>query len=293
MDAVDLRLALPLCLLALACAATPALATFPGRNGSIVLERYYGALSSGFGESHTLAVLNPRSRGERTIRACHSAAHYEPPSGCRLAGARVSPDGRRLALLVRDNTLPDATNTSLEITTIRGTVITRAATERFESLAWAPDGQSLLASRAGGGLFVIGLDGKARRQVASGEASLPDWSAKGDIAFSKADGLYVTPVGAGERRIGPGQSPSWSPDGRRLAFVSDQRVVVARADGTKRRVIAGFSGPPSWSPDGKRIALGEMHTVKPNGKGLRRLHPECSFYCSVAAIDWQPLRRRR
>ena len=57
-------------------------------------------------------------------------------------------------------------------------------------------------------------------------------------------------------------SPAWSPDGRRLAYVSfeNKKPVVyvhSLADG-KRQVAANFKGSnsaPAWSPDGTRLAV--------------------------------------
>ena len=57
-------------------------------------------------------------------------------------------------------------------------------------------------------------------------------------------------------------SPAWSPDGRRLAYVSfeSQKAVVWVQDLTtgQRRVLASFRGSnsaPAWSPDGERLAV--------------------------------------
>ncbi len=57
--------------------------------------------------------------------------------------------------------------------------------------------------------------------------------------------------------------PSWSPDGTRIAFVRIEgdrsQLVVARADGTRRRVLNRSEQPATislWSPDGRRIAYG-------------------------------------
>jgi Tol biopolymer transport system component len=67
-------------------------------------------------------------------------------------------------------------------------------------------------------------------------------------------------------------APSWSPNGRKIAFVRGRctdpavcdpardEVYVMNADGSKLRRLTHtrlpqYHGPPAWSPDGKRIAF--------------------------------------
>lgn len=60
----------------------------------------------------------------------------------------------------------------------------------------------------------------------------------------------------------PIMSPSWSPDGRSLAFVSFERkraeiYLIDVATG-KRQLLSlfpGINGAPAWSPDGRKLAL--------------------------------------
>src|SRR2546426_6590711 len=82
-------------------------------------------------------------------------------------------------------------------------------------------------------------------------------------------------------------SPAWSPDGRKLAYVSfeNKKPVVyvhSLVDG-KRSVIANFRGSnsaPAWSPDGRRLAVtlsreggSQIFLLNADGSGLRRPPP--------------------
>jgi TolB protein len=64
------------------------------------------------------------------------------------------------------------------------------------------------------------------------------------------------------RSDSPIMSPSWSPDGKSLAYVSFEHKIAAIivqnvATAEQRRVSAraGINGAPAWSPDGKTMAL--------------------------------------
>jgi Putative zinc-finger/WD40-like Beta Propeller Repeat len=87
------------------------------------------------------------------------------------------------------------------------------------------------------------------------------------IAFTKADGLYVRQIPGGElRRVasGPCASPTWAPDGTRVAFLRregpGQRLVVANiAAGRERSLLVSRPGEtleePQWAPQGALILL--------------------------------------
>ncbi|MBD0347933.1 MAG: PD40 domain-containing protein [Thermoleophilia bacterium] len=80
--------------------------------------------------------------------------------------------------------------------------------------------------------------------------------------------------------------PVWSPDGKRLLFVSDRdgddELYVATASGAAVRQLTrnrGVDTTPAWSPDGRRIVFAsnraggehELYVVNADGTSLRRL----------------------
>lgn len=59
--------------------------------------------------------------------------------------------------------------------------------------------------------------------------------------------------------------PSWSPDGRRMVYMSGSSIALgpaARRDGRRDQMVAPRGLWPAWSPDGRRIAF-----VLPEGDG--------------------------
>jgi hypothetical protein len=68
---------------------------------------------------------------------------------------------------------------------------------------------------------------------------------------------------------------AWSPDASRLAYVCGGRIYVIRPDGTKRRPLRTGTATaywPTWSPDGRRIAFSTEHepVVQIGGRGSGR-----------------------
>ena len=127
------------------------------------------------------------------------------------------------------------------------------------SPAWSPDGGRLAfaSGRAGGRqVFVMSLGGGARRiSYAGSQNTDPAWSPRGDlIAFVGRGGggssIYVVkPDGTGVKRLGPGDTPSFSPDGRMIVYSRGGRIWVMNANGANQRPLGRASGRnPVWSP---------------------------------------------
>ena len=97
----------------------------------------------------------------------------------------------------------------------------------------------------------------------------------------------------------PVMSPSWSPDGERVAYVSFEggrpSVFVQQvASGQRRKVSerAGINGAPAWSPDGSRLALAlsyegnpEIYVLELGSGKLRRITSSFGIDTSPA---WTP-----
>jgi dipeptidyl aminopeptidase/acylaminoacyl peptidase len=69
------------------------------------------------------------------------------------------------------------------------------------------------------------------------------------------DGLYVTDI-SGKDPVGirPGGYPTFSPDGTRLALSSSTGLYVVNSDDTGRQLVTEAGASPSWSPEGRRLA---------------------------------------
>ncbi len=105
------------------------------------------------------------------------------------------------------------------------------------------------------------------------------------------------------RSTEPLMSPAWSPDGRRLAYVSfeNRRSAIYIQDvetGQRERIVAfpGLNGAPAWSPDGRRLALvlsrdgnAEIYLFDLGTRKLRRL---THSYAIDTEPAWSPDGRR-
>ena len=181
-------------------------------------------------------------------------------------------------------------------------------------------------------IYVMDINGGNQRRLTNHLArdNSPSWSPDGKrIAFvssafeSNKDGqihfrdgrptheIYVMDADGGNLQnltLNPGRdfSPSWSPDGKRIAFSSDtderfnHEIYVMDADGGNVQRLTNDPHSdryPSWSPDGKRIVFSarreghfenkfsitnEIYVMDADGDNQRRLTENHRY-------DWDPV----
>jgi len=112
--------------------------------------------------------------------------------------------------------------------------------------------------------------------------SQPEAARKYVLQVADSDGFNAQNVLESDEPI---MSPSWSPDGKSLAYVSfeNQRpeIYIQHLATARRTMVSGFSGlnsAPSWSPDGKFLALvlskdgsPDIYIMNTASKRLKRL----------------------
>lgn len=170
--------------------------------------------------------------------------------------------------------------------------------------SFSPDGRRIVffsIDAEGAGIHVVNVDGSGRRKVTDGGSDPSFFPSGRAIVFSRSDGggSHIWSVrldGTGLRRLTRGPhndyDPVVSPNGRRIAFVSDRDrdgrrdrsdIFSMRPNGSRLRVL--IDGPrseeePDYAPGGRRIAyvrgavLGSKILVaRANGRGIRLLTP--------------------
>jgi PKD repeat protein len=147
-------------------------------------------------------------------------------------------------------------------------------------IAFVRDGTIYLANTDGSGLIPL---------TQGPEDYGPAWSRDGRrLAFYRGSwgqsGLYIMDADGSNvvQRAASGRDPTWSPDGKWIAFTCGQRICkVSADDGTDPIPIYGdgidYLDSPAWSPLGDRIAftsdaalwdiLYDIWTVAPDGSG--------------------------
>lgn len=113
------------------------------------------------------------------------------------------------------------------------------------------------------------------------------------LQVADADGYNPQTIASS---VEPLMSPSWSPDGKKIAYVSFERKSAAiylqtLATGQRERVaeFPGINGAPSWSPDGTRLALTLSKDGSPDIYVLNLATRSLIKLSKSTAIDTEPV----
>ena len=251
--------------------------------GALVL---LGACSGGFDREQ------PRDRPSPSTAASDAPG----PSG----GHRFSLYGRIAFDNFDDVWTIDADGTDL-------TRLTHSPGPDFDP-SWSPDGTKIAFRSERSGepeIWVMNADGTGQRRLAAGLS--PAWSPDGSLIAFASPGDQPCPPGRGPRCSGlsiinadgsgqhrvpqtdGGEYPSWSPDGKRIAFNSnlsgDHLMYIVDVDVDGSHVVdlsrVGEGWQVDWSPDGRSILFTshrdhpdnytDVYVMRPDGSAVRRL----------------------
>ena len=234
------------------------------------------------GDDRAELIVMSRDDG-RVERLAHG------PRGCTCESPRWSPDGRWIVFHTRGI---GRFTEHLHVLPASGghepTLIARASALR--GVSWLPDSSGVVYSSAAGStvpypstfnLRRVNRDGTGDRALTFGDVSLvePDVHSSGKVLASRIRGqsdIWRFPVGGTPadntrnairvtRQSGQVQTPSVSPDGAEVVYLSDNgghgNLWVTKSDGsgTARQITferdpATTIGVPLWSPVDNRIA---------------------------------------
>ena len=209
-------------------------------------------------------------------------------------GARVSPDGKRIAFVRGQAGGVPEDLVVMDIAT--GVIHTLVQQESFilGSPAWTPDGESLVfaSNREGSRLWIISanggepaqLEGTGTRLAPRGRPSRR--SARISKSYKSAEHLgsgshfqkHASRKSLSVLTAGTNVGAQFSPDGKKLAFMSDRNgsmeIWTSNRDGSNpiQLTTVHLAGTPRWSPDSKTIAFdvgwrehGAIFIVRPDG----------------------------
>jgi TolB protein len=293
---------------ALLVSATPAHATFPGKNGKIVF-------MSSDGVQADIYTMSPNGRNLRNLTPGSPADEDFP---------HWSADGRRIAFWsTRTGPANPTGDQEIFVMNADGSGLRQVTFNTVDDggPTWSPDGDRLLFHRwlddSNADLMTVRVDGTHERNLTRSPGivdhyatwspdgreivfELDDSGLENDLATIRPDGSQLRPLTA---TATDEEDPDWSPDGKRIVYHSDAAmpgeqwdIYVMRRDGgfPPTRLTTNYGTHASWSPDGRKIVLvagpgndDEISTMRADGtrQKQRTVRPEFSDNHP----DWQPL----
>jgi TolB protein len=223
-----------------------ALATFPGRNGTI-------AYQTEGNDGSNIQFSGISSIPQGSAANCTVTSPDQVGVDCFIGRFGYSADGTRIVA---------ERSGRLEVLNANGkdVKILMALTSQDSDPAFLPDGETIMfAGKAKGitNLYTVNADGTGLRQVTTKGGSWPAPCANGSIAFVNHDALYVMRAnGSGLRRLaGNASTPDCAPNGKSIVYEGrGGDFIVNTGGGRSRRIKDGDGSWPVFSPDGARVA---------------------------------------
>lgn len=141
---------------------------------------------------------------------------------------------------------------------------------------------------------VLGLQGAFNTQIAFVSVQGSGRDREYRLQLADADGQNEQSMLTSPRPI---ISPSWAPDGVRIAYVSFENrersaiYIQDRERGSRQKILSeqGINGAPSWSPDGTRLAVVLSYEGNPEVYILDLVSGERRRLTQNDAIDTEPV----
>ena len=173
-----------------------------------------------------------------------------------------SPDGEWIAFARSDDEFPESDIYDIYKMRADGSEVTQLTDSEAQEWTptWSP-GSSRIAFYSDDEIVVMKADGTGAAALEINRPAFsPDWAPTGRRIFYAGDHEVgdseihkINADGTGKKRLtrrsGPDQSPSVSPNGRRIAFGRNWNLAVMRTDGTRTRTIHEGRGDvyaPDW-----------------------------------------------
>ncbi len=251
-------------------------------------------------------------------------AQFPAKTGCRQP--RWSPDDSAIAFISASDRWTD----DVYYVSSAGGAVHKVTADAglFAGFSWLPDGSGLVYSSSRNStllylpnlhLWRIALDGSKLQQLTFGEESdeSPDVDSRGRIVMSRRHinfDIWKFPIdfdpAANVRQgvrithqTGQVQTPSLSPDGRELVYLSDtgghgNLWILNLSSGQSRQITFEkdprlITGVPLWSPEGSQIAYARVSAGRGTADtGYWLVHPDGSenheFVPDASWLTWSP-----